>query len=349
VSSSADATIPPLDRRTDPVRSRCRRWRTTLDRIADHARQAAVTLVWLLAALLIALGAAGVVAGMDTPAADGSDRTGRTGHGDARVDASLDAIEIEIVELAVAVEMLGQHSRVILASLPSNSTEAIDTASAHGTALVGNIKTRVQAIRDHLASVPVVGSRAEGYELSPASVERHAAYLGALEATDGIEAAWTQLTVSALSANRLSRLLAAHDKAVVDAAADGRRGRYAGALDHLDEADAAISDAKAMRDRLAATVDVTTLDQWLDRSRAYDVALRRLYQAVRNGATNAEIQVRMQAEQRAKDRLPPDTRSLVLIMSEIGQGGINAAAIQIEQAHADLAEGLAPPAGEPVP
>ena len=110
-----------------------------------------MTLVWLLAALLIALGAAGIVAGMDTPAADGSDRTGRTGYGDAQVDASLDAIETQIGELSVAVEMLGQHSRVILASLSSNSTEAIDTATAHGTALVGDIKARVQGIRDALA------------------------------------------------------------------------------------------------------------------------------------------------------------------------------------------------------
>ncbi len=52
---------------------------------------------------------------------------------------------------------------------------------------------------------------------------------------------------------------------------------------------------------------------------------------------------------RAKDRLPPDTRSLVLIMSDIGQGGINAAAIQIEQAHTDLEEGRARPADPPTP
>ena len=308
-----------------------------------------MTLVWLLAALLIALGAAGIVAGMDTPPADGSDRTGRTGYGDAQLDASLDAIETQVRELSVAVEMLGQHSRVILASLSGNSTEAIDTATAHGTALVGDIKARVEDIRDALVAVPVIGSHAEGYELSPATRERHAAYLGALDAADGIEGAWTQLTVSALSANRLSRLLAAHDQAVVDAAADGRRGRYAGALERLDDADAAIADAKTMRDRLAATVDVTTLDQWLKRSGDYDAALRGLYRAVRNGEGPDAIRELMQAEQRAKDRLPPDTRSLVLIMSDIGQGGINAAAIQIEQAHTDLEESLARASDQPAP
>ena len=57
----------------------------------------------------------------------------------------------------------------------------------------------------------------------------------------------------------------------------------------------------------------------------------------------------MRKEQAAKDRLPPDTRSLVLIMSDIGQGGINDAAIDIEQAKSDLEEALAPPIDEATP
>jgi hypothetical protein len=118
---------------------------------------------------------------------------------------------------------------------------------------------------------------------------------------------------------------------------------------HLDDADAAIADARTLRDRIKATVDVTTLDQWLDRSEAYDTALRDLYVAVRRGSSTDTIRTLMEREQRAKDRLPPDTRSLVLIMADIGQGGINEAAIDIEQAHTDLEEALAPPADEPAP
>ena len=115
------------------------------------------------------------------------------------------------------------------------------------------------------------------------------------------------------------------------------------------EEDKAIADAKTLRDRLKATVDVSTLDAWLDRSHAYDVALRALYDAVRRGASTATIRGAMQKEQAAKDRLPPDTRSLVLIMADIGQGGINDAAIDIEQAKADLDEALAPAIEEPAP
>ena len=55
----------------------------------------------------------------------------------------------------------------------------------------------------------------------------------------------------------------------------------------------------------------------------------------------------MTAERKAQDRLPPDTRGLVLIMAEIGRGGMNGAVIAIEQARGQLAEALAEPAAEP--
>ena len=321
--------------------------RTALARIGDSARQGGLALVWLLAAVLIALGAAGVVAGMDTPAPDGADRTGRTGHGDALVDASLDAIEGDLRALSASVAALGEQARGILASMASNETDAVDAATAQGTQLVADIKTSGERIRTALDLVPIVGTPAAAYELSRETGDRHAAYVGGLAATDPIEPAWTRLVVSALAANRLSGLLADHDQAVADAAAAGRKADYRTALGHLEDADAAIADARTMRDRLKATVDVTTLDQWLERSHAYDVALRALYDAVRRGASTEDIRRAMDKEQAAKDRLPPDTRALVLIMADIGQGGINDAAADIEQAHSDLEEALAPPVATP--
>jgi hypothetical protein len=286
---------------------------------------------------------------MDTPPAPGIDRTGRTGHGDAQVDAALDPIEADLRALSASVGALGEQARLILASLSSVQTDQVDAATATGTQLVADIEARSERVRDALTAVPVVGSRAAAYELSPATVERYTAYAGALPAPGTIEGAWTRLTVGALSASRLSGLLAAHDEAVVDAAAAGRKADYAAALDHLDNADAAIADARTLRERLKATVDVGTLDQWLDRSEAYDTALRSLYVAVRRGESAATIRDLMEKEQAAKDRLPPDTRSLVLIMADIGQGGINDAAIDVEQAKTDLDEALAPPVEEPAP
>lgn len=280
---------------------------------------------------------------MDTPAPNGVDRTGRTGHGDAVANASLDAIQADLQTLSDDVDSLGEQARSILAAMSGNDTDAVDAATAQGTQLVADIKARAGRIRTALEEVPIVGTPAAAYALSQDTIDRHQAYLGGLKSTDQLDSAWAGLAVSALAANRLSGLLADHDQAVVDAAAAGRKADYPAALGHLDDADKAIADARKLRDQLKATVDVSTLDQWLDRSHAYDVALRALYVAVRRGASTEEIRQAVEKEQAAKNQLPPDTRSLVLIMADIGQGGITDAAADIEQAHSDLEEALAPP------
>jgi hypothetical protein len=337
-------------RRSDP-RRQPRPGGNPLTRIRDLIREAIATLVWLVAAAAISLGAAGVVAGMDTPPAEGGDRTGRTIRGDVQVDAALDPIEAEMRDLSAAIGRLAEQARVVLSSLSGNATEPAETATALGTGLVADITARVERIDGALAAVPIIGTPAAAYELSPAARDRHASYVAALETTAGIEEAWTRLTVGSLSASRLSGLLAAHDEAVVAAAERGRDADYATALERLDEADGAIAEAKTLRDRLAATVDVTTLDEWLDRSGDYDVALRALYVAVRraDGQVTDAVRAAIRAEAAAKSRLPPDTRALVLIMSDIGRGGMNAAAIEIERVRTDLDEALAPPLANPAP
>jgi hypothetical protein len=119
----------------------------------------------------------------------------------------------------------------------------------------------------------------------------------------------------------------------------------------LEEADKAIADAGHLRDQLAKTVDVSTLDEWLDRSHKYDVALRNLYTKLvaSKGRVTPAVRVAMTEERKARDRLPPDTRGLVLIMAEIGRGGMNGAVIAIEQARGQLADALAVPEASPAP
>jgi hypothetical protein len=316
----------------------------SLARIVEFVRQAFAAVVWLLAVIAIALGAAGVVAGLDTPAADGSDRSGRTARGDAAVTSALARIEADLHALADDVHTLSAQSRGVLAALAANDVTLAESAAATGTALVTEIDAKATAVRAALRSVPIVGSGEAVYALSPATRQRYANDLDAIAATDDLTADWTRLTIGSLSATSLSSLLADHDTAVVAAAASGRAADYAGALGHLDDADAAITQARAMRDKLAASVDVLTLDAWLDRSAAYDKALRDLYAALRasGGTVNDAVRRAARAEEAAKARLPPDTRALVLIMADIGQGGMTDSADAIEQAAADMDEALAP-------
>ena len=133
-------------------------------------------------------------------------------------------------------------------------------------------------------------------------------------------------------------LLTAHDLVTAEAASLGQTGKYAEALDRLTESDRIIAEARTLRDALAASVDVTTLTTWLDLNAEYDAALRRLYVAViaSNGAVTPEVRAAFDAEAAARARLPADTKALVIILAEIGRGGLNQAVIGIEEARGKL-------------
>jgi hypothetical protein len=311
-------------------------------------RQILFAVAWLAAVLLIALGAAGLVAGMDTPATAGS-RPWLTARDDVPVGARLDAIEAELELVSDRLDALGVQGRGALAALVANDFARAAAALDAGDDLVADIGERSTSIDGDLADVPIIGTPEAEFRLGPAVRERHARLAGALALTRGLESDWARLATGSAAAARLSGLLAAHDEAVLAAAAQGRDAEYERALTILDEADASIVDARRLRDGLARSVDVTTLDEWLDRSARYDVALRELYAALLDseGRINGAVRAAMAEERRAKDRLPPDTRGLVLIMAEIGRGGMNGAVIAIEEARGQLTDALAEPTASP--
>jgi hypothetical protein len=298
-----------------------------------------------VAVIAIALGASGIIAGLDTPAADGSDRTGRTAAGDATVIAALTPIETELRGVGDQIRGLTGKARGVLAALAANDMTLADAAVATGTPIVNDIDTTSDALRQSLAEVPMVSGPEAAYAVSPAVRERYSNDLDGVDATKDIEADWTRLTVGSISASRLSTLLASHDAAVLAAAERGRARAWVAALQHLDDADTAISSARDLRDKLASSVDVSTLDAWLDRSAAYDKALRALYTALHDsgGVVNDPVRKAAADETAAKERLPPDTKALVLIMGEIGQSGMTDSAVAIEQAASDIDEALSPP------
>lgn len=313
-------------------------------------RQIAFAIAWLVAVLVIALGAAGIVAGMDAPATTGS-YPWQTARDDALVGERLDAITAQLEAVSFELDELGIQARGALSALVANDQARAATALETGDGLVADIREQSLAIGLALSDVPLIGTPAADYRLGPAVRDRHARLVAALAETRGLDQAWARLAVGSASASQLSGLLATHDETVLKAAAKGRDADYTGALKILDDADELIADSRALRNRLANTVDVSTLDEWLDRSEGYDVALRALYDALRKseGRVTATVRAAMTDERKARDRLPPDTRGLVVIMAEIGRGGMNGAVIAIEQARGELADLLADPEASPEP
>jgi hypothetical protein len=298
-------------------------------------------LIWLLIVVVIAMGAAGIVTGMDHAPGTAA-RADLTAAGDAEVSSLLDTARDDLAGLAGQVEALGTQARGALAALNSSDPATGEAAIAQGDRLVADVIARTAALRRELAAVPYVGTPEAGLTVSDPVVARHAALVAALDATDGLDSAWARLTIGSVAATKMSGLLAEHDRLVGLAASRGRLAKYADAIKLLDQAEARIADARVLRGQLVATVEVSVLDQVLDRDATYDVALRNLYQAiskVRNKVTDA-TRAAVKAEAAARAALPPDGRSLVIVMADIGRGGMNGAVIAIEKARAKLADAL---------
>lgn len=299
-----------------------------------------VRLVWLVLVTLIALGGAGVVASMDHVPGGGA-RAELTWTGDRAAVPALDAATEQLDRLSGEVDKLGTTARLALAQVVAGSLDPLQQTIAAGTVRLAAVTSQSAVLEASLGQVPGMG---EGRELrmSPDVIDRYdeLAKTGAL--TNGLEADWAAFTGRALDAASLTGLLAQHDQQTAAAAKQGAAGHYAAALKALDQSDATMKEAQALRDRLAPTTDVSTLTTWLDLNATYDKALRTLYQALTDakGRVTAAVRQAFAAEQAARQALPGDTRGLVVIMAEVAQGGLNQAVISIEEARGKLSAAL---------
>ena len=178
--------------------------------------------------------------------------------------------------------------------------------------------------------------------LSPAVRDRYDQLVGTVQQADGLSGQWRRFTRGAADATRLVELLGLQDTEAAAAAKEGSAARYAAALTHLDKADAAIAEAKTLRDRLRNAADVQTLDRWLERNETWDAALRELYRALQasGGKVTDDVRAAFADERAAFARLPADTKPLIIIMYDVAQGGLNQAVIAIEEARGSLEGGV---------
>lgn len=311
-------------------------------------RAAVLAVLWVLAAALIALGAAGLVGAVGA-LPGGPGRAELTWAGDRAIEPGLQAATRLAERLARDVDGLGAAGRTALAALVARDRELLARSLDAGRRLAAEIESRSRELRTEVRSLPgLAGSAPDPLPptselvIGPAQRQAVALLLRAAASTADLDRLWETLATGALPAMELVTLLEDHDAATAAAAAAGRAGRYADAIAELDRSAEILASARELRDALAERVDVSVLDEWLDRNAAYDAALRALYDALRRsgGRVTPEVRDAFAAEQAAKERLPPDTRGLVVIVAEIARGGLNQAVIAIEEAKGSLLEAL---------
>ncbi len=304
-------------------------------------RSIGLALAWLACAVLLALGSAGIVAGLSRPPGSPA-RSELTWAADRAIAPGLAAARTDLVGLASDVDRLGLEGRGALAALLARDPSLVDPAIAAGTTLVRSIDDRTSALGLELAALPGVGGSMDG-RFGPATIATYDGIEAALGTTAGLAQSWATLTAGSGAAMELVDRLQQHDVAAAEAASLGSRASYPAALERRAAAAAALGAASELRDRLQNTADVSTLDEWLSRNEALDAALRQLYTALRdsNGTVTPAVRAAVAAERAAQQRLPPDTRGLVVIMADVARGGLNQAVIAIEQAKGELAAAIA--------
>lgn len=307
-------------------------------------RSLLLALGWLAAAVLLSLGAAGIVTGVGGPPGTVA-RAELTWPGDSAIRPGLVAAVDDLEDLTALVGEYSATARGALVALVATDRDLLASLVSEGESRSLEVADAAADLRADVLALPGVAADpsrpfASDAELRLGAAERTMVVdlMAALDLTRDLGTGWARFTAGSTAADALTTLLLDHDASTAVAAAAGSAGRYDEALAALDRSDAILAEARVLRDRLANTADVDTLDQWLDRNATYDAALRSLYAAliVSGGLVDDTVRDAFAAEQAARDQLPPDTRALTVILAEVARGGLNDVAIGIEEVRGRL-------------
>ena len=299
-------------------------------------RRTLLAVAWIVVIVVLALGSAGIVAQWSHPPGTPA-RAELTWRGDQAIKPRLDLAQSDLQAIAGRVDRLAVLARGALAAVTSDDQDPFRAAISEGGDTSRAIESASTALRFDLIALPG-DVAADSITYGSDVLARRASMLTALDSTTGLGRDWARLTSGSVQASDLIGLLTSHDLTVATAAAEGRAANYESALGTLALATTKLDAAADIRDQVANTADVTTLDEWVSRNRRYDTALIGLYTALQNsgGLVDDAVRAAYREESAARAVLPPDTRGLVVIVADIGRGGLNQAVIAIEQARGRL-------------
>jgi hypothetical protein len=310
-------------------------------RIQPTVGRAIRGILWTALFAVLAAGGAGLVA--EASHAPGSpSRAELTSVGDAALGARLDQATDQLRVIAADVERLAEDAKTALEEIASSDPTKLQDSLAQGSEVAATINTETNALLGALAGLPGGEPHAD-LRYSNDTLVRRAAILAALDAAASLNAHWLQVTGRAVEASQLTTLIAEHDEIVLSAAAEGRARKYADAATTLDQAILAVVNVKEQRTKLIAGNEPTVLDEWITRNGDFDLALKALYVALdqSGGKITAKVQLAQRDERDAFARLPPDRRTIIVIVAEVARGGLTQAVLAIEDANGRIDDALA--------
>ena len=304
------------------------------------ARRGTPAIVWLVVLLIVAVAGAGLILSVDhAPTEDG--RPELTARGHALVAPRLAAIDTDAQQLAAAGDAIaaaGRDTLTRLRALDASRTQAALDAGDAGVAGAAAALERIVAARTTLL---------EGTSLTglPASDRIRIGTIDAAIAAAGqLAGYWQQVATEGSGPLELLQDLNAHDAKVVAATDAGRAGKWSDALAALHDAQRLLALAQAVRDTAhTAGLDVSTLDDLLDRLTTYDQALIDLYTGLQasGGETTATSRAALDRVNAAQEELPTDQSAMVVIISDLAGPTITPVLLSIESARGALGAAIA--------
>jgi hypothetical protein len=309
--------------------------------VARGATSIVGAIAWLALSAALALGGAGLVGELTHPPG-GANREELTYPGDMLLKARLDDASTRLHDIASDVDQLSTDAKSALEDLASTDPTALQKALQHGSGIAVILTGATTDLRDALAGLP--GDEPDAVmRFSNATLVRRAAILAALDAAGGLADQWEHVTGRSVDAGRLTALLQAHDSTVAAAINRGIAAKFADAVTILAKAKATLDEITLLKSSFSSGSEVTVLDAWLTSHVRYDAALNALYVALAKsgGRTNLAVQAAYREEKLARDLLPSDNRSLIVIVAEFARGGLNQAVLAIEDASGRIDAALA--------
>jgi hypothetical protein len=319
---------------------------TSTQPIRHRLRRSTDTGIWIAFVLVLSVCGAGLILTLDHPQNDAG-RPELTARGDSLVGPRLAALEPAAVQLSADADAISQRARSLYGHLRARDTDAVRADLTAGDQLLQQVATHLAPIED------ARGRLVDGTAMSAISQHNRAAVLAinaAATAAEQLNGTWTGIATAATRVEILVDALGGHDAAVLDATARARDSEYAGALDRLEEARAALDRATAVADDAGTRdIDTTTLRSLIDRNASYDAALGRLYTilAGNGGQMTPDAQQALDVVEQAQAALPNNDTAMTVIVSDLGGTQVTLGMIALDQLRGTIAAAAPEPVSTP--
>jgi hypothetical protein len=279
----------------------------------------------------VALGAAGLTGQLTHPPG-GATRAELTFSGDHALAARLDDATTRLRDVAANVDTMADAAKAALGAISVADATSLKTNLERGNGAAVLISTATLDLRSSLAGLPGDGPDA-ATQFSNATLVRRAQILASIDAAISLAEQWQNVTGRSVDAARVVSLMQQHDTTILSATALGRTSAYADAVALIDQARIMVADVQSLRDQLVNTGDLTVLDEWVERSRNYDISLEALYKdlIISHGKNTLIVQADYRQEKIAREQLP-NGGAITVIVAEIARGGLNQAVLAIDDA-----------------